>query len=121
VAIIAKLRQRWPQLRAKRKSLPVEFPTGTGFLDVEGVPVSVSPRLAATAWDCASPRPFSTDSALRNGTRITDAEFRADVARRGGKFSSPTAATASHPPPSAATVLVLRAQLVLLRELIKGA
>jgi hypothetical protein len=79
-AIIAKLRQHWPQLRARRKPLPA-FPPGTKFLDVEGVPVSVTPRFVSTAWDHASPRPFPTDSAWRNGTPITEAEFRADVAR----------------------------------------
>jgi hypothetical protein len=74
VAIIAKLRQVW-QPPAKCNPGRPSFPIGTKFFDVEGVPVSVGARLLTRAWDVAAARPFPTDSAWRNGTRISEVEF----------------------------------------------
>jgi len=79
----AKLRQLL-QRRVKCKPFPA-FPPGTAFFDVEGVPVALIPGsdggLSSRAFDRSEPRPFPIGSVDRNGTRISETEFRADVIR----------------------------------------
>jgi hypothetical protein len=63
--------------------LPETFPPGTEFADVEGVPVASIPLpdggLKISAFD-PEERGFSISSFLRNGTLITEADFRSRVA-----------------------------------------
>jgi hypothetical protein len=64
--------------------LPEKFPSRAELLDVEFVPVAIgalsSPPYCA-AFDVEPPRPFPFDSARRNGTAISEAEFRYLVSR----------------------------------------
>lgn len=54
------------------------------LLDVEGIPVSLfadCPGVAfSMAWDSNPPRPFPSDSAVRNGAIVSPDAFRALVA-----------------------------------------
>ena len=48
------------------------------FFDVEGIPVSLGARTAglySAAWDVTPPRTFDPESARRNGTPISEADF----------------------------------------------
>jgi hypothetical protein len=53
-----------------------EFPSGTVFADVEGVPVSRDPEFNCTAWDVPDGRRFSAASFAHNGTLISEDRFR---------------------------------------------
>lgn len=61
-----------------------EFGPRAELLDVEGIPVSLFPDAPGVrfsmAWDTDPPRPFSSESARRNGGPVSIEEFRALVA-----------------------------------------
>jgi hypothetical protein len=56
------------------------FRRGTLFFDVAGVAVSVS-TTSARAWNLGTSRRFPLDTVLRRGKRISEAQFRAVLAR----------------------------------------
>ena len=66
------------------EALPKTFPPGTEFADVEGTPVTLDrPSWVATAWDVEGGRRFSSTSYFRNGTPMSQAEFRAFLSGQG--------------------------------------
>lgn len=63
----------------------IVFPKGAKFFNVEGVPVVVTPG-AASKWPSViafdpgkPPRPFPITSVKRNGSPVSEAEFRIDA------------------------------------------
>lgn len=65
--------------------LPQSFPHGTEFLDVDGVPVTVTPDGTCRAWDLREddePRTFPRGAVTRDGDTIAEAEFRTMVAAK---------------------------------------
>jgi hypothetical protein len=58
-----------------------EFPAGTEFYDVEGVPVALKPMGVSVAFD-PGPRWFPLTSVGHNGTRVSEEQFKRHVARR---------------------------------------
>lgn len=67
-------------IRALPRPWSPSFRRGTLFFDVVGVPVSVSMN-SARAWEFGSSRRFPLETVLRHGRRISEARFRAAVAR----------------------------------------
>jgi hypothetical protein len=59
-----------------------QFPQGTTFFNVKGVPVSLSPGMGCAAWDDEEARPFDADAAREDGVPIT-AEVFLDLVLRG--------------------------------------
>lgn len=64
-----------------------DFGPRAELFDVEGIPVSLFPDVPGVpfsmAWDVDPPRPFSSESARRNGAPVSIAEFGALVAAQG--------------------------------------
>jgi len=98
--LVARVRRELPDLLAEAWSpnpapppaiteLPVAFPAGTKFFDVEGVPVTRAPESwICRAWDKPEPRFFPAPSVLRKGELISEARFRQMVARCDPAFAA---------------------------------
>jgi hypothetical protein len=73
--------------------LPESFPLGTTFWDCNDLPVSVPPRgelgTVCTAWDVEGGRRFPCTTVDSDGVPISEAAFRALVARELGRDRTP--------------------------------
>lgn len=64
---------------AQSQAMIPQFPKGTQFFDVEGVPVTIDQNRHVRAWDAPEPRWFPLSSVDHNGTIIPEAQFLAMV------------------------------------------
>jgi len=62
----------------------MKFPPSVELFDVEGIPVSLGNvpgvKFSCAAWDTDPPRPFSSESARKNGAPVSEARFASLVA-----------------------------------------